>query len=173
MGVFVYFVCIAVAGFGIVAQPAVAQGVNLTLPLTYPGRVLQEDGSQTCSSETREMLRNEITNAERRLVRESPIPLLHYSCGGSSGWRRIAYLNMSNPSQQCPSVWRELITPHRVCGRRSIASGASCEGVTYTTGSEQYDQVCGRITGYQIGTEYAFIDGPNVSINTSMSMVLV
>ena len=63
-------------------------------------------------------------------------------------------------------MWREIITPHRVCGRRSIASGASCEGVTYSTGSEQYDQVCGRITGYQIGTVDAFIDGPDVAIDT-------
>ena len=54
-----------------------------------------------------------------------------------------------------------------MCGRRSIASGASCEGLTYSTGSEQYDQVCGRIIGYQIGTEDAFIDGAVRSIDTS------
>ena len=48
---------------------------------------------------------------------------------------------MSDPSQQCPSVWREITTPHRVCGRRS----GKLRGVTYTTGSEQYDQGCGRI----------------------------
>ena len=109
MGTFIHLVCIAVAGFAIVAQLAVAQGVNLTLPLTYPGRVLQEDGSQTCPSEAqREMLRNEITNAERRLLRESAISLLRYSCGRSTGWKRVAYLNMSDPSQQCPSTWQEV-----------------------------------------------------------------
>ena len=114
------------------------------------------------------MLRNEVTNATLSLLRESVTLLLQgYSCNGSTGWRRVAYLNMSNPSQQCPSVWQEITTPHRVCGRRSIASGASCEGVTYSTGSEQYDQVCGRITGYQIGTEDAFIDGAVRSIDTS------
>ena len=48
---------------------------------------------------------------------------------------------MSDPSQQCRSVWREITTPHRVCGRRS----GKLWGVTYTTGSEQYDQGCGRI----------------------------
>ena len=53
---------------------------------------------------------------------------------------------MSDPSQQCQSVWQKItITPHRVCGR--ISSG-TCEGLTYSTGSEQYDQVCGRIISY-------------------------
>ena len=133
METFIYLICIAVAGFAILSQPAVAQGVNLTLPLTYPGRVLQGDGSQTCPSEAqRGMLRNEVTNAERRLLRESVTPLLHYSCGGSTGWRRVAYLNMSDPSQQCPSAWREITSPHRVCGRRSTSG--SCDGVNYTTG---------------------------------------
>ena len=151
-----YLICIAVASFAVLAQPAVAQGADTTLPLTYPGRILQGHGSQTCPSEAqRGMLRNEITNAERRLLRESAISLLHFSCGGSTGWRRVAYLNMSDPSQQCPSVWQEITTPHRVCGRRSTS--ASCEGLTYSTGSEQYDQVCGRIIGYQLSTPDALV----------------
>ena len=160
MKTFVNLVCIAVAGFTILAQPAVAQGANTSVPLTYPGRVLEGDGSQTCPSEAqRGIARSEIKNATRILLRESVIPLLQsYSCGGSTGWRRVAYLNMSDPSQQCPSVWQEITTPHRVCGRRSIiASVGSCEGLTYSTGSEQYDQVCGRIIGYQIGSPDAFV----------------
>ena len=51
METLVYLVCIAVASFAVLAQPAVAQGANTTLPLTYPGQVLQGDGSQICSSE--------------------------------------------------------------------------------------------------------------------------
>ena len=152
----VYLVCIAVASFVVLAQPAVAQGANTTLPLTYSGRILQGDGSQTCpSEEQREIARSEIKNATQSLLVETVIPLMqNFSCGGSTGWRRVAYLNMSDPSQQCPSVWQEITTPHRVCGRRSTS--ASCEGLTYSTGSEQYDQVCGRIIGYQIGTTDAF-----------------
>ena len=153
----VYLVCIVVASFTVLAQTAVAQGTtNTALPLTYPVQVLQGDGSQTCpSEEQREISRSEIKNATRRLLRESVLPLLQdYSCGGSRGWRRVAYLNMSNLSQQCPSVWQEITTPHRVCGRRSAS--ASCEGLNYTTGNEQYDQVCGRIIGYQIATTDAF-----------------
>ena len=162
MGTFVYLICIAVASFTVLAQPAVAQGANTTLPLIYPEQVLQGDGRQTCpSEEQQERVRNEIFNATLSLLQESVVPVLQgYSCGGSFGWRRVAYLNMSDPSQQCPSVWREITTPHRVCRRRS--SGGSCEGVTYTTGttgSEQYDQVCGRIIGYQIGGPDFFSTG--------------
>ena len=161
---------IAVASFAVLAQPAVAQEANTTLPLTYPGQVLQGDGSQTCPSEAqRGITRSEVKNATRRLLRESVVPLLQansteHPCGGS-GWRRVAYLNMSDPSQQCPSAWREITTPHRVCGRRSTSS-ASCEGLTYSTGSEQYNQVCGRIIGYQIGPSSAFYYSSGRSINT-------
>ena len=158
---------IAVVSFAVLD---VAQGTNTNLPLTYHGQVLQRDDNQTCPSEgEREMTRNQVKNATRRLLRESVVPLLQlqtFSCGGSTGWRRVAYLNMSDPSQQCPSVWREITTPHRVCGRRSTAfSAGSCEGVSYTTGNEQYNQVCGRIISYQLGTTEAFTQG-SLSINT-------
>ena len=167
---------IAVASFAVLAQPAVAQGTNTTLPLIYPAHVLQGDGSQTCPSEEQETMRNEVDTKILRLVQESVATLLQatqtqlptepttqpptvtgYSCGGSTGWRRVAYLNMSDPSQQCPSVWREYTTPHRVCGRRSNSTTGSCEGVTYSTGSVQYNQVCGRIIGYQFGNTDAFL----------------
>ena len=170
-----YLICIAVASFAVLAQPAGPQRANTTLPLTYPAQVWQGDDNQTCPSEDQErVVRNEVDSEILRLVQESVVPLLQatqtqlptqpstqsptdYSCGGSTGWRRVVYLNMSDPSQQCPSAWMNYTTPHRVCGRRSISTGG-CEGVTYSTGSEQYDQVCGRIIGYQLGNTDAFLD---------------
>ena len=144
-----YLISVAVASFAVLAQPAVAQGDNTTL--TYPVQVLQGDGSQTCPSEAqRERVRNEVKNATRGLLQElSP----SFYCGGT-GWRRVAYLNMSDPSQRCPSVWQEITTPRRVCGRRLTTS--ACEGLNYTTGSQQYNQVCGRIISYMIGHPDAF-----------------
>ena len=176
MEAFVYLVWIAVASFAVLPQPVVAQKAKTTLPLTYPNQVLEGDGMQICPSDgQRGMARNAVKNATRSLLRESVIPLLqlpnNYSCGGTTGWRRVAYLNMSDSSQQCPSVWRdlnmsdpynrcpsvwqEITTPHRVCGRKSVSTG-SCEGLNYTTGSEQYNRVCGRIIGYQIGSPGSF-----------------
>ena len=128
---------------------------------------MQSVDNQTCPSEEhREIARNEIKTAARSLLRDSIVPDLQsytFLCGGSTGWRRVVYLNMSDSSQQCPSVWKEITTSHRVCGRRSTI--ASCEGLNYTTGSEQYDQVCGRIIGYQISTPDAFGRGGS-TINT-------
>ena len=115
------------------------------------------------------MLRKEVENATQSLLQESVVPQLStqpsYSCNGSTGWRRVAYLNMSDPSQQCPSAWQEITTPHRVCGRRS--NNGSCEGLNYTTGSVQYDRVCGRMIGYQIGHPESFLFSPGRSINTN------
>ena len=162
MGTLLCFVCIAVASFAVVAQPVVAQGANT---FTYPAQVFQGGGSQTCPYEgQRKRVRNGVGSAMLSLLRESVVPLLqNFSCGGSTGWRRVAYLDMADPSERCPSVWRGITTPHRVCGRRS--NTLSCEGVTYSTGSQQYNQMCGRITGYQFGNTDAFLDSSR-SIDT-------
>ena len=158
MGTLSVYIWIAVATFAVLAQPAVAQGT----PIVYPARILERDGSQTCSPE--DQVRNEI-KAESLTLIQSQLPT-GYSCGGSTGWRRVAYLNMSDPSQQCPSVWREYTTPHRTCGRRSTTfSPGSCEGLTYSTGSEQYNQVCGRIISYQSGPSSAFFYSSGRSID--------
>ena len=79
------------------------------------------------------------------------------SCSGSRGWTRVAYLNMADPSQQCPSAWTlktHSSEPRRLCGRSS--SGSGCDSVTYTTFSLNYSQVCGRVRGYQYGAPDAF-----------------
>ena len=147
MGALVYLICVAVASFAVLAQPAVAQGDNTNL--TYPPRVLQGDGSQTCPSEAQ---RERARNTTRGLLQELQ-PTFFYCAG--TGWRRVAYLNMSDPSQQCPSVWQQITTPYRVCRRR--LSTNACEGLTYTTGSQQHNQVCGRIISYMIGHPDAFV----------------
>ena len=125
MGTLVYLICVAVVSFAVLAQPVVARGTNTKLLHAYSGQVLQGDGSQTChSGGQRERVRNEVDTATLSLLQESIVPLLHnFSCRGSTGWRRVAYLDMSNPSQRCPSVWQEITTPFRVCGRKSRSGG--------------------------------------------------
>ena len=78
-------------------------------------------------------------------------------CNSSEGWTRVAYLNMTDPSQQCPSAWTlqtRSSEPRRLCGRSS--SGGSCESVTYSTFGMNYSHVCGRVIGYENGTPDAF-----------------
>ena len=57
----------------------------------------------------------------------------HGSCHcGSIGWRRVAYLNMSDPTQTCPPAWELITTPRRSCARPSNATTRSCYSVMFT-----------------------------------------
>ena len=73
-------------------------------------------------------------------------------CGGGL-WYRVAYLNMTDPSQQCPSAWREY-TGVRACGR-PVSSVGSCPTTLYPTNG-QYSRVCRRVIGYQVLTPDGF-----------------
>ena len=77
-------------------------------------------------------------------------------CEGS-GWRRVALLDMTGPSQSCPDQWRLYDLPDsqiRACGRLE-SSVSSCDSVRFATNGYSYSEVCGRIVGYQ----YASPDG--------------
>ena len=68
-------------------------------------------------------------------------------CGGSGDWTRMAYLNMTDPTQQCPSNWRLISTPVRGCGRETTARGA-CDSATFPSHGRSYSCVCGRVIAY-------------------------
>ena len=74
---------------------------------------------------------------------------------GTGLWYQVAHLNMSDPSQQCPSAWREYnIGGIRACGRPTNSTG-SCATEYYFI-NHQYSRVCGRVIGYQIASPDAF-----------------
>ena len=85
---------------------------------------------------------------------------------GPGLWHRLADLNMSDLSQQCPSAWREYNTHGvhgvRVCGRPTTSSG-SCASIHYIT-YQQYSRVCGRVIGYQYNSPDAFRQHANTQI---------
>ena len=86
------------------------------------------------------------------------------SCG-SGQWLRIAHLNMTNPTQQCPSAWTENNTTGvRTCGRPQPSPG-SCLSTFYPTG-RQYSRVCGRAIGYQYGSTEAFANAAVETIDS-------
>ena len=68
----------------------------------------------------------------------------------TGGWVRVANLNMTDSNQQCPENLQLSYTdqPIRLCGRRNVNPG--CDSVTFTTNGVQYQQVCGRVRGYQL-----------------------
>ena len=86
------------------------------------------------------------------IIEQAQITKLH--CGDGI-WHQVAHINMSNPSHQCPSAWREVTMDGiRVCAR-PISTKGSCPGVLYHA-SGQYSKVCGRVIGYQFGSPSAF-----------------
>ena len=73
-------------------------------------------------------------------------------CGSGGGWTRLAYLDMSDATQNCPSGFRLYQSGGvKACGRPATSSG-SCVSVQFPSNGISYSQICGRVTGYQYGT---------------------
>ena len=70
-------------------------------------------------------------------------------CGSKGGWTRIAYLNMGDPNENCPSGFRLYQKGGiKTCGRLTSSVG-SCTSVKFLADDISYSQVCGRVVGYQ------------------------
>ena len=107
---------------------------------------------------------------ELRTLKESVVSLTHqletirsdvswlrgpYTCGGTGEWRRVVYLDMTDPSTTCPSGWQLTGYSKRTCGRVGIQDLA-CDSVTFPVSGGEYSRVCGRIKAYQYGQIDAF-----------------
>ena len=78
------------------------------------------------------------------------------SCGNiTGGWMRVAELNMTDTSQQCPGG---LMENNETGIRHCRISENSCISVLYYYSYyvPSYSSVCGRITAYQVGSTNAF-----------------
>ena len=66
---------------------------------------------------------------------------------------RVAHLDMTDPNQQCPSGFRLITSPKRMCG----TPGRRCVSTTFPLNGVKYSRVCGKIIGYQFSSPDAFI----------------
>ena len=114
------------------------------------------DDGQCPSVEKGERARNEIRQSVDSLVTSS-------ICNGTPGWRRVAFINMTDTSYNCPTGLNLTSYSKRTCGRSHTTSG--CSSTTFSVGSLPYSRVCGRIRGYQFGTAGAFYNS-NQGINS-------
>ena len=81
------------------------------------------------------------------------IPQRGYRCGGTGGWRRAIYLDMTDPNTECPSGWSIITSDSkRTCGM--VGSGST--SVYFPVSGGPYSLVCGRIRAYQSGSIHAF-----------------
>ena len=77
-----------------------------------------------------------------------------HECGGTGGWRRVVYLNMTDPNTNCPIGWKLTSHSKRTCGKISTSS-LSCDSVFFPVSGGDYTSVCGSIRAYQ----YSGMDG--------------
>jgi phage gp36-like protein len=78
------------------------------------------------------------------------------SCGNiTRGWMRVAELDMTNSSHQCPRGLRQrTYSNKRTCVRDSDPPG--CSPVTISSATVEYSKVCGKIIAYQFGSPDGF-----------------
>ena len=73
-------------------------------------------------------------------------------CGQSGGWTRVAFINASDTSTQCPGGLRTITSTKRVC-QKSVSAG--CSSASFPS-HVQYSDVCGRVAGYVRSSPDAF-----------------
>ena len=140
---------------------AVILSVQVVAAKTFFSPIIPcENDRETCpSTEQRDTaLQTVIGNVYQYLFNGSMLP----QCGEGI-WYQVAYLNMTDPSQQCPSAWREYNIQFRACGR-PVSSGASRPSQKFSI-SHQYSKVCGRVIGIQVASPDAFYHGRSSGIN--------
>ena len=86
------------------------------------------------------------------------------SCGGiTGGWMKVADLDMTDNTTQCPDSLELRTSPLRTCRIRS--SSSVCSSDIFNVYGVEYTKVCGRIKGYQVGTTDAFHSSPSIDTN--------
>ena len=85
-------------------------------------------------------------DAVRSQIADKISNVLANSCGDSrSGWKQVAFLNMTDPDETCPDAWRLYQDGSvRACGRP--VGAASCNSVYFSPGGYAYTKVCGRVS---------------------------
>ena len=111
--------------------------VNLA-PLTITGNFKQ--GAHACpSNDRREELKQNISATVQEIITTWFVPHspdLDHPCGPGS-WRRVAFLNMTDTAQLCPTHWAlyDASIDSRSCVRPSVSG---CVSNYFTTGDLEY-----------------------------------
>ena len=127
-------------------------------------QVLERGDDWQCPPmEERERARNEIHQIANSAILATTGHIYRYTCNGTPGWRRVAFINMTNTSYNCPTGLN-LTYSKRTCGRSHTTRGG-CSSTTFSVGGLPYSRVCGRIRGYQFGATSAFWNDRNQGID--------
>ena len=70
-------------------------------------------------------------------------------CSTEGGWTRLAYLDMSDATVDCPPGFKLYESGGvRACGRSSD-NAPGCQSIKFPSNGISYSEVCGRVVGYQ------------------------
>ena len=122
--------------------------------LSSDHKEIQTNISDVQCMDTQQSLQDNLTHqldTIKNCIESQPV----YSCGGTGGWRRVVYLDMTDPHTTCPSGWKITGYSKRTCGRNSTGYN-TCDSATFLINGEEYSSVCGRIKAYQWGITPAF-----------------
>ena len=134
------------------------------------------------SQEDRDVARQNLQSATSSAIQQFENNVALSARCGPGQWYRVAYLNMSDPTQQCPSSLRLYSANFiRACGRPSNAGMYSCSSLSFPSGSgRQYSKVCGQAIGYQVGStdvfdhrlsiDNGYVDGVSITYGSSPRM---
>ncbi len=135
------------------------QQQGTTLPVTVSPAVVNGTGNGACPPRDAVDAQRDSTKVEiLNLLENTVIPILEdrpCGCGGPE-WTKIAYLDMTDPSQQCPTNWTlNTFGSIRGCGQTSPGGNSAFFSVNGST----YSHVCGKIVAYQKADTESF--GPS------------
>ena len=122
--------------------------------LSYDHQEIQTNISDVQCTDTHQRLQNNLTH-QQETIKDCIEKLAVHSCGGTGGWRRVVYLDMTDPHTTCPSGWNMTEYSKRSCGRNNTGS-RTCDSATFPVSGGEYSRVCGRIKAYQSGPTLGF-----------------
>ena len=119
----------------------------------------QDDTSNTIQNilTDQDLLKASVANNSADI--EGIIEHIEHPCG-SSGWTRIAYLDMSRPDATCPTEFMLYNASGKLACGRLTSSISSCNSIIFPIPQDlSYSSVCGKVLGYQKGTPQAINTG--------------
>ena len=80
---------------------------------------------------------------------------MELTCGGiTGGWMRIANID-TNQGDDCPTGWKKITQPKPLC--RGSGDAAGCYSTYFSNNKTEYNSICGKLRGYQLGSTAAFL----------------
>ena len=73
----------------------------------------------------------EYENVEASSVAVNPFPPDAPSSSSAKQWKRVGYLDMTDPTQQCPASLQKFTSPRASCGKKT--EGKACDSVMIGT----------------------------------------